>query len=420
MKVAIEWLRKAIPKKPSRHRRSLLMLSATLVLAILILTGCSPAVQVSQIPSASVTDTGKTLESSSLYDEETVVSLYEQTIGAVVEVKTVVGSEGGAFDPFGFGVPQQRGQGSGFIIDREGHILTNNHVVDSASSVQVTLHDNTTLDAEVVGTDRENDLALLKIDPDKLGDIAPLPLGDSDNVKPGQMAVALGAPFGLEGSITVGVISGVGRSIPSVAQRPITNMLQTDAAINPGNSGGPLLNSKGEVIGVNTAIEAASSGIGFAIAINTAKSLLPALLQGGEVSSPWLGIRGTAVTEELATKLDLPVDGGVYVVAVVPGSPAEEAGLRGSGTDEQGQPTFGGDIITAVDQQAVVKVEDLVDYLNGKKPGDEVSLSVRRGDEDLTIVVTLREWPQEIPTPGQTPTPKEFHWGPFHWYWETP
>lgn len=420
MELTIERLKTALSRGRSRHKRSLVMLSTMLVLTILLLTGCSPAVQISQVPSASVTTAGKTLESSALYDEKTIVSLYEQAIGAVVEVKTVVDNEAGTFDPFGFGVPQQSGQGSGFIIDREGHILTNYHVVDNASSVQVTLHDDTILDAKVVGTDRENDLALLKVDPDELGDIAPLPLGDSDNVKPGQMAVALGAPFGLEGSITVGVISGVGRSIPGAAQRPITDMLQTDAAVNPGNSGGPLLNSKGEVIGINTAIEAASSGIGFAIPINTAKSLLPALLQGGEVSSPWLGIEGTAVTEELATKLDLPVDTGVYVVAVVPGSPAEKAGLRGSGTDQQGQPTFGGDIITTVDQQAVVKVEDLVDYFNGKNPGDEVSLSVRRGDENLTKVVTLGEWPQEVPTQEQTPTPKEFDWGPFHWYWEIP
>ncbi len=174
-------------------------------------------------------------------------------------------------------------------------------------------------------------------------------------------------------------------------------MLQTDAAINPGNSGGPLLNSSGEVIGINTAIEPSATGIGFAIPINRARSLLPDLLRGGEVGNPWLGIQGLAVDEELAGRLELPVGSGVYVVAVVMGSPAEKAGLRESGTDEQGRPTFGGDVIVSVDGVAVASVESLVDYLNGKRPGDTVSLSVRRGDQSLTINVALEEWPEELP-----------------------
>ena len=393
-----EWLKTAMQMSPLRHKHSLAIIGSIVVLTIPVLTGCLPSASISQVPSAGVTNTSETVEVSVLYDEEAVVSLYERAIPAVVEVRTVIEDKAETLDPSGFGVPQKRGQGSGFIIDREGHILTNNHVVHNVSSVKVTLHDGTSLGAEVVGTDRENDLALLKIDPDTPDNITPLPLGDSDNTKPGQMAIALGTPFGLEGSITVGVISGVGRSIKSIAQRPIIDILQTDAAINPGNSGGPLLNSKGEVIGINTAIEASSFGVGFAIPVNTAILLLPSLLQGGEVSSPWLGIEGTAVSEELASRLDLSVDVGVYVVAVVPDSPAEKAGLRGSGTDEQGRPTFGGDIITAVDRQSVAKVEDIVNYFNGKKPGDEVSLSILRGDDTPTIGVILGEWPQEIPS----------------------
>jgi 2-alkenal reductase len=308
----------------------------------------------------------------------------------------VVEGESESISPFDLGPFQQRGQGSGFIIDREGHILTNNHVVDNTSSVRIVLHDGDVLDAEVLGTDRENDLALLKTDPKNLGEIDALSLGDSDEIKPGQMAIALGSPFGLEGSITVGVISGTGRSLPSEAQRLITDIIQTDAAINPGNSGGPLLNSKGEVIGINTAIEVSATRIGFAIPINTAKSLLPALLEGGEVSSPWLGIKGMAINKELSDKLELPVDNGVYVIEVTPDSPAARAGLRGSGTDEGGDPTYGGDIIVDVDGQLVTEVEDLISYFNSKKPGDNISLTIYRGENTLSIELTLGEWPAQI------------------------
>ncbi|MFC1592919.1 S1C family serine protease [Candidatus Omnitrophota bacterium] len=283
------------------------------------------------------------------------------------------------------------------MIDQEGHILTNNHVVDNASTVEIVLHNGNVLDAEVIGTDRENDLALLKTDPGSLGEFASLSLGNSDEIKPGQMAIALGSPYGLEGSITVGVISGIGRALSSEVQRLMTNIIQTDAAINPGNSGGPLLNSKGEVIGINTAIEVSATRIGFAIPVNTAKSLLPALLEGGEVGSSWLGIRGMAINKELSTKLELAVDTGVYVIEVISESPAADAGLRGSGTDEGGDPTFGGDIITKVDRQSVAKVEDLISYFNGKKPQDEVSLAIYRGDKILSIKATLGEWPEQIP-----------------------
>jgi S1-C subfamily serine protease len=342
------------------------------------------------LPAASVSLQG------SLYDEEAIVALYEQSIPAVVEIKTVVS---GNEPPFGlFSAPQLSGQGSGFIVDEEGHILTNYHVIDGASEVNVTLHDGETVSAQVVGTDRENDLALLKVDAGAISGISPLPWGDSDKVKPGQLAIALGSPFGLEGSITVGVISGLGRALSSTQERPITNMLQTDAAVNPGNSGGPLLDSKGEVIGINTAIEASSSGIGFAIPINNASSLLPALLQGGEISNPWLGISGTNIDQELASRLNLAVDQGVYVVSVLPDSPAEKAGLIPGGSD-QGMPTSGGDIITAVDGHPVAKVADLLEYFNTMKVGDQVSLSVIRGDETLTVAVTLGEWPVEMPSP---------------------
>jgi serine protease Do len=290
----------------------------------------------------------------------------------------------------------QQGQGSGFIIDNEGHILTNNHVVENTTDVKVVLHDGQTPNAEIVGTDRENDLALLKVDPSKLSAITPLPLGDSDKVKPGQMAIALGSPFELEGSITVGIISGVGRPLTGSSQRTMLNILQTDAAINPGNSGGPLLNSSGEVVGINTAIETLSSGIGFAIPINTAKSLLPELLKGGEVQTAWLGIQTIDIDEELVSELNLSVHSGIYVVNVTADGPAEKAGLKGGGLDQQGKLMPGGDIITAIDGKSIRKVEDVLTYLNSKRPGDNVSLSVQRGEKVLTIQVTLGEWPESF------------------------
>jgi S1-C subfamily serine protease len=375
-------------------------LIAVAVPVSMVFTGCAPYTPATMVPPTAVSPkepvTASASPAVSLYDEEAIVALYNQSIPAVVEVKTVVSGNQPSFGMFG--TPELRGQGSGFIVDEEGHILTNYHVIDGASEINVTLHDGETLSAQVVGTDRENDLALLKVDAGKTSSISPLPWGDSDEVRPGQMAIALGSPFGLEGSITVGVISGVGRTMTSAQARSLTNMLETDAAINPGNSGGPLLDSKGEVIGINTALETSSPTIGLAIPINNARALLPALLQGGEVSTPWLGISGTDIDQELASKLSLTVSNGVYVVSVSPGSPAEKAGLIPGGSD-QGEPTSGGDIITEVDGHPVAKVADLLQYFNTKKVGDQVSLSIVRGDQTLTVVVTLGEWPNEMPSP---------------------
>ncbi|MDD5590639.1 MAG: trypsin-like peptidase domain-containing protein [Dehalococcoidales bacterium] len=386
-----------VQRMKMRQRTVLTLLVPIALSTSLLFSGCSTSTPLTSATSATRANEPATTDNAvpvvSLYDEEAIVTLYSQAIPAVVEINTVVGGKEYPSDLFR--TPDVKGQGSGFFVDEEGHILTNYHVVDGASSISVTLHSSETVDAQIIGTDSENDLALLKVDPININDISPLLLGDSDSVKPGQMAIALGSPYGLEGSITVGIISGLGRTMAGTQTRSIPNMLQTDAAINPGNSGGPLLNSKGSVIGINTAIEASSNNIGFAIPINNAKSLLPALLQGGEVGTPWLGISGTAIDQTLASKLNLATDHGVYVVSVMPDSPAERAGLVPSGTD-QGDPTSGGDIITAIDGHEVTTVSDLLQYLNTRDIGEQVSLTVIRGDETIAVEVTLDEWPQDV------------------------
>ncbi len=311
-----------------------------------------------------------------LVKEQQVVDIYEEASPAVVQIAAGLST------------------GSGFLIDDKGHILTNSHVVEGASSVTVTLSDDTELDGVVLGVDAADDLALVKVDASDVTRILPLALGDSDNVEPGQMAIALGSPYNLEGTITVGVISGLDRSLTGNDGRPITGVIQTDAALNPGNSGGPLLNSDGEVIGINTAIESQSAnGVGFAIPINTAKDVLSRLQQGQAVERPWLGISGTTLTGEMADVLDLSVDQGAYVLAVVRGSPADEAGLIGGGTTFNGDPHKGGDVITAIDGEPVESIEDLIDFLNTKKAGDQVTLTVVREEDTLELSLTLDVFP---------------------------
>ena len=329
-----------------------------------------------------------------LYDEGAVVALYEKANPAVVQINVVQAVSG----RFRSGAPQQ-GQGSGFLEDTEGHILTNYHVVQAATRVEVMLSDGRTLEAQVAGTSPADDIALLKVDPQAVKGIAPLPLGDSDAAKPGQMAIALGSPFGLENSITVGVVSGLNRSRTSGLGSPITGMIQTDASINPGNSGGPLLNSRGEVIGINTAIETSANGptgIGFAVSINSAKNVLSQLLQNATVKRPWLGISGVALSSALADQLGLTTPQGIYIVTIVTSSPAQQAGLIGGGTGTGGVPTAGGDIITAADGRPVGSVQDLSRYFNTLRPGDTVSLTIIRNGQPLTISVVLGEWPDTL------------------------
>jgi S1-C subfamily serine protease len=380
----------------------ILVLAVIALLISSIFLSCSVGSGVNMSTSPSPTQSTNNNQNTSstnivipLYDENTITSLYEQIIPAVVEIDTVFDTTSGGGSRQ-LTTPNPTGQGSGFFFDNMGHIVTNYHVVQNAKSVTIITHDGKTIEAKVLGTDAQNDLAVLEVSTDKLDKISFLPMGDSDNIKPGQMAIAMGTPYGLEGSITVGVVSGLGRSLASSSRRTIPNMIQTDAAINPGNSGGPLLNSKGEVIGINTAIQASSSSIGFAIPINTVKARLQALLKGGATKTAWLGISGLDINNDNAARLGLTVTKGVYIIDVTKGGPAEKAGLLFGGSDSQGQPGKGGDIVIAIDNVTVTKVTDLINYFNGKKPGDSVTLTIYRGGKQTTITAVLGEWPETL------------------------
>src|SRR6266404_742497 len=256
-------------------------------------------------------------------DEQNNISVYRKNIGSVVNVT----SKAVAFDFF-YGLVPQEGQGSGFIIDKEGHVLTNYHVIAEARQVEVTLHNRKEYSATVVGTDRAHDLAVIQI---KGSEFAPMVLGDSRNLQVGQKVYAIGNPFGLSGTMTRGIISSI-RPVQEPDGMRIDEAIQTDAAINPGNSGGPLLNWHGEVIGINTIIASTvgqSAGIGFAIPINTAKAVLNDLVTIGRVRRPALGVRTIPIGGELATEMNLPADYGLLIVQAVPGGAAARAGLRG-------------------------------------------------------------------------------------------
>ncbi len=325
-----------------------------------------------------------TLAQPALYNEGTVTSIYDKSSPAIVEIDVTHASLRGRV--------VGEGQGSGFLINADGTILTNNHVIQGASTISVVFNSGKTVSATVVGTDSIHDLALIKVDPSAVSGVTPLVLADSTTIKPGQMAIAMGSPFGLDESITVGVISGLNRSVRG---SQLTGMLQTDAALNPGNSGGPLLNANGEVIGINTAIEAqpGASGIGFAVPSSVAKSVLPTLSSGKPVQKVYMGISGLALNANIAQQLNLSVNQGIYLVNVVSGSPAEKAGLKGSGSSQNGTPSAGGDTITAVDGHPVKSVGDLSSYLSGKQVGDQVVLSVLRAGSSLNVTLTLGAWP---------------------------
>ncbi len=345
-------------------------------------------------------------------EEQLLVNIYKRLNPAVVNIRVVklVESEGLPWPDIP-GFPQspdefyQRGSGSGFVIDKQGHIVTNNHVVESAEEVQVTFHDGTTLRAEVIGTDPDSDLAVILVDAAQ-DMLLPVELGDSDELEVGQRAIALGNPYGLRGTLTTGIISALGRSLPIGrasqvigARFSIPELIQTDAAINPGNSGGPLLDSQGQVIGVNTAYDPSVSGVGFAVPVNTVKRVVPKLIRDGRYEYPWLGISGSDVTLEIVEEMDLPVRRGAIVLEVTPDSPADQAGLRGSTrtvTSMGSELRVGGDVIVRIDDQPVLQFEDILVYiLRSTEVGQKLELTIIRNGREQSVKATLAARPSD-------------------------
>ena len=298
----------------------------------------------------------------------------------------------------------QAALGSGFVWDTQGHIVTNNHVVSGADKIEVTFKDGTIVPAKLVGADPDSDLAVVQVNM-PAGQLQPVSMADSTAIKVGQLAVAIGNPFGLEGSMSTGIISAVGRSLPadgtSAQSYTIPDVIQTDASINPGNSGGVLVDVQGQVLGVTSAIESpvrANAGVGFAIPSSIVKNVVPALIQNGKYVHTWLGISGTTLVPDLATAMKLDAgQRGALVEEVMPNSPAEKAGLRGSSqqTTIDGQnATVGGDVITAIDNQKVVEMDDLIAYLaRNTQVGQKVTLSIIRDGKQQNLDVTLAARP---------------------------
>ena len=291
------------------------------------------------------------------------------------------------------------GLGSGFVFDKKGHIITNAHVVDNAKKVVVTFLDGRSYNAEIIGTDQFTDLAVIKVNAD-LTLLHPLPLGDSSNLKVGEAIAAIGNPFGLSGSMTSGIVSQLGRLLPSGLGYSIPDVIQTDAAINPGNSGGPLLNMRGEIVGINTAIQSATgefTGVGFAIPSQTVVKIIPTLIGKGEYKHPWIGISGRDIDPDLAKVLGLKDAVGFLIVTVIENSPASKAGLIGSEKTIEFEGLnypIGGDVILAVDDIEVRQIDDILIHLQrGKTVGDEMFLEILRDGRTTDITIVLQERP---------------------------
>ena len=352
------------------------------IVAILIFGGAFAATKVSL---------GEpTVASATLFDEDVTTSVYSQVSPAVFEI--IVTGESNGFTT--------SSQGSGFLIDNGGNILTNKHVVDGASSILVKIPNKSSIPATLLGLSEDYDLAVIKVDSFTVSGITPLTFGDSNELRIGQMAIAIGSPYALTNTITVGVISGLNRTVRG---SNLSGMIQTDAALNPGNSGGPLLDSKGYVIGINTAIQAeeGATGIGYAVPSNIALKIIPSLKSGVSVQKPWLGITGVALNDLTPDQLKSIglVSGiqGIYVVSVVADSPAAIAGLKAGGTDANNELTAGGDVIISVDGKAVFRVEEISAYFSTMNPGNTVSLSIIRNGQTISVKVTLAAWPTQMP-----------------------
>ena len=411
-------------------RKKFALVGVLLLLAALVLAGCSqPSLNLIQpsVSNASAQETtsqaAQAPDASQVLDvlQTTLGQIYDQVSPSVVNIQMTINSSGQSFrmpsipgmPSLPNQIPQQQGLASGFVWDTAGHIVTNNHVVDGASEVTVTFYDGTTVPAEVVGTDPNSDLAVIKVDL-PADQLHPVQVADSAGLKVGQLAVAIGNPFGLEGTMTVGFISALNRSLPVdstslVGSYTIPDIIQTDAPINPGNSGGVLLNDQGQLVGVPTAIESSSgsnSGIGFAVPSAIVQKVVPALIDKGSVEYAWLGITGTTLTADLAEAMGLSSNQrGVLVISITAGGPAEKAGLQGSDkqVDLNGeQAQVGGDVIVAINDQQVKQFEDLATYLVGRaNVGDQVTLTILRDGKEQTVEATLAARPA---TASQTTT----------------
>ena len=327
-------------------------------------------------------------------DERNNIGVYEKVADGVVNVTSTALQLDFFFNAF----PTQ-GSGSGSIIDAKGHILTNHHVVADAQKLEVTLADGSKWPAKLVGSDPDNDLAVIKIDAPK-EKLKVISMGDSRNLRIGQKVLAIGNPFGLQRTLTTGIISSLGRTIRSDVGTLIEDVIQTDAAINPGNSGGPLLNSDGEIIGINSAIlspSGGSVGIGFAIPVNTAKRVVPDLLSKGYVTYPWIGATIQSLVPEIAKYRKLKIERGAMIAEVAKGGPADKAGLKGGSQRIQVGNMIvlvGGDVVVRADQHDVKTNDELIHYIREKKPGDTILLKVYRNGNFVDVKVTLSERPR--------------------------
>lgn len=329
-------------------------------------------------------------ESLPSYSKElSLIEIFENSEAGVVRVNVQRSSEEQ--------IPA--GVGSGFVFDNKGHIITNAHVVDGATKIVITFLDGREYNAEIVGVDTFTDIAVVKVNAD-LSLLHPLTLGDSSSLKVGEPIAAIGNPFGLSGSMTSGIVSQLGRLLPSGSGYSIPDVIQTDAAINPGNSGGPLINMRGSVVGINTAIQSATgefTGVGFAVPSQTIAKIVPNLIKDGQYKHPWIGISGRDIDPDLAKVLNLKDAVGFLVVTVVPDSPAEKAGLRGSEkvVEVEGvEYTIGGDIILSVDGKEVRKISDILIHLQrAKAVGDDLVLEILRDGRTSNFTLTLGERP---------------------------
>jgi S1-C subfamily serine protease len=418
-----------------------------LVICLLVATACAPLTAIANLPQLKVISPVNSADKTVIEEEVqkdsqpsnadevvdpvsvaalegTLTDIYNQVNPSVVSIQVTSSaiSSVSPFSPNGEQIPQvQSVLGSGFVWDDEGHIVTNNHVISDATDIEVVFDDGTSYSAELVGADSDSDLAVIKIDEDASA-LTPLSVTDSDSVQVGDLAIAIGNPYGLGGTMTVGIVSALGRSLEAestslTGSYTIPDIIQTDAAINPGNSGGVLLNAGGQVIGVTAAIESpveANVGIGFVIPSNIVLNVVPELIESGAYEHSYLGITGTSLFSDLAEAMGLDRNQhGILVSTVIAGGPADDAGIRGSGSDSfnyQGtQIDIGGDIITAINDTPTPTFDELVSYLaSDTRPGDQIALDILRDGKTITVDVTLQARPNSETVDNTEPPTSAF------------